>query len=348
MPLVLSDMESQRFYRSRSSYRGPILRARDCALDTLDGCIASSVDLKGARLMPSTSHEAIQVLVPKQMRRPSSDIFPRAWSGPTPRGSFLHVHGDIFVCSPEFLAVLIAERTGFYELTENLYELCGTYAVDDAEGLFEHQPLTTVRCIAEFIELLPGVRGVGHVRRALAYVRDGSASPRETQLAMMLALPTGLGGFGLADIQLNYVIDPTEHGETGLMKLRADVALPPDRARGLAGVAMEYESDEWHDETRYDGRGPAGRSRLSNDSMRRRAYVAAGYFAITVTNDEIKDFDELCGIVAQVRRKRGLRREYPSEATVRRRRALHEWLMAPTALRGPEPTPRARRRGATA
>lgn len=340
MPLVLSDRESQRFYRSKSSYKGKLLRARECALDTLDGCIASATDLKGARLGPGVTRDTIHVLVPKPMRRPSSGIVPRSWSGPTPRGSFLHVHDDIFVCSPAFVAVLAAERMGLYELIEYLYELCGTYAVDDAGGLFMHQPLTTVKCVSEFIELLPGARGVGIVRRALTYVRDGSASPRETQLAMMLALPAGLGGFGFADIRLNHLIDPTEHGETGLMKLRADVALPPDQERRLAGVAIEYESDEWHDEKRDDGLSPYGRSRLSNDSMRRRAYVAAGYFAITVTNDEIKDFDELCGIVAQVRRKRGLRREYPSTATVRRRQALHDWLMAPAALRGPEPRPR--------
>lgn len=337
MTVVLADLSSQRFYRLQSSYRGRAVRARASQLDTLEGCVASKTGLRGERILQGIGEDVIQLLVPKHMRRPSGSVAPRAWSGPTPRGSFWHVRGDFLVCSPEFLAVLMAERLGFLALVEYLHELCGTYSVDPLTGaLFQREPLTTVARIEGFLDLMPGERGTGIVRRALAYVHDGSASPRETQLAMLLSLPTRMGGFGLGDIALNRGIDVSDNAETSCEMLRADVVLPPDRDRKLLGVAIEYESDEWHDELK-DDRTWLGTSRLANDSMRRRAYVAAGYFAITVTNDEIKDYDELCGIVAQVRRKRGMRRLSASEEGEARRRALHTWLLAPANMRGDEP-----------
>lgn len=338
MAVVLSDVDTLRFLRMRTSYLGRSIRARRSTLASLERCCATARELEGEQLLDPRSDDVVGLLVPRWSRRPSKHVAPRVWSGPTPVGSFWHVRGNLYVCSPEFLAVLIVERMGLYQLVECLYELCGTYSVDPASGkLFSHEPLTSVSSILSFIEMMPGERGVAQVRRALTYVRDGSASPRETGLAMMLALPTRLGGFGLPAIRLNYRIEPPEIGETSFEALRGDIVLPPDEDRKLKGVAMEYESDEWHDECRGDGTTPFGRSRLANDSMRRRAYVAAGYFAITVTNDEIRDFDELYGIVCQVRRKRGMRKDRQTDSAESRRRALHAWLFAPVDERGDEP-----------
>lgn len=338
MPVVLAEMDTLRFMRTRTSYQGLSIRARRSSLASIKKCCATARELVGERLLDPGSDDVVQLLVPGSLRRQSRNVLPRVWSGPTPSGSFWHVRGGLYLCSPEFLAVLIVERMGIYQLVEHLYELCGTYSVDPTSGkLFQHEPLASVSSIRSFIELMPGERGVGQVRRALTYVRDGAASPRETLLAMMLALPTRMGGFGLPAIRLNYRIEPPENGETSFEALRGDVVLPPDKARGLRGVAMEYESDEWHDEARNGGEAPAGGSRLANDSMRRRAYVASGYFAITVTNREIQDFGELCGVVAQVRRKRGMRRERQGDDVMSRRRALHAWLLASVDERGGEP-----------
>lgn len=110
------------------------------------------------------------------------------------------------VCSPEFTFVQAAAICELPKFIEIGYELCGTYDLSGG-GYRECAPLTTVERLTAFAGAADGVHGVRKARRALRYVAERSASPRETVLTMLLCLPYGLGGYGIEMPLLNHRVD---------------------------------------------------------------------------------------------------------------------------------------------
>lgn len=149
------------------------------------------------------------------------------------------------ILSPEACFVESVSDMSFIRLVELGLELCGTYSLDwnTRKGFRERTPLTSVRrilCVLDGMD--PGLRGIRRAKRALAWVRDGSASPKESQLIMALTLPTAIGGFGMPAPQINYPIplrredvvrgSPTHY--------RVDLYWPE------VCVSVEYQSDSEH------------------------------------------------------------------------------------------------------
>lgn len=153
--------------------------------------------------------------------------------------------GKAMILSPEACFVESASDMSFIRLVELGLELCGTYSLDwkTKKGFRERTPLTSAQRILRLLDGMDsGVRGIRRAKRALAWVRDGSASPKESQLIMALTLPTAIGGFGMPVPQINY---PIPLGRKDVLRgspthYRVDLYWPEVR------VSVEYQSDSEH------------------------------------------------------------------------------------------------------
>ncbi|MCL1896611.1 MAG: hypothetical protein FWG03_08705, partial [Clostridiales bacterium] len=155
--------------------------------------------------------------------------------------------------------------------------------------------LTTIKAIKAFTARMEGVSGQKKASRALRYIANGSGSPMETILFMLLTLPNNLGGYGLPAPELNKRIDKgnTAKGrpEPGKEYYVCDLFWPEAR------IAVEYDSNLYH----------TGADRIASDAKKRLDYKALGITPITVTSGQVRDAIEFEGVAKLIAR--GLQRQ---------------------------------------
>lgn len=228
-------------------------------------------------------------------RRDSREVVSHLWSSSLPKGTVLDSENGFCICSPELTFLQMADALDVVDLVELAYELCGTYDVSTSE-LRPCAPLTSVEKLSAFIGKAEGVRGRRKALRALRYVADGAASPRETVLAMLLCLPYGLGGYRFELPVLNYRIDVGARARKVTTKqfYRCDLYWPS------AKLALEYDSDAEH----------LGSRSAARDSSRRTALDALGISVISVTTAQIASREETERIAHHVAKRLGKRVQY--------------------------------------
>lgn len=168
------------------------------------------------------------------------------WSTTPIRGSFVQIDEDVFVCSPELTFVQIARVLDTVELARLALELCGTYALapHPDDPFRKHRPATSVEHLRAFADRarIAGIRGTARAQAALSLARNGSASPTETVVALLLCCPYRFGGYGLPFPELNRP-PGRERGPQSLVDEN------PHRCDLLwrdHGVALEYDGAAWH------------------------------------------------------------------------------------------------------
>ena len=248
-----------------------------CTLRDLDTISLYALGLKAAQ---------INLIIPRERRRRSTDrIRYRIWSGDLPAGAVRRVRGDIYVESPE---MCFLEYAACHSITETvLYglEICGSYAlsVDDGPARYEIEPLTRTSRIASFLRRCPNHRGAKTARRALRYVRNGSESPMESAVYMLLSMPRTYGGYRLPAPQLNGKIEfgAKERflGQKG--DNRCDLLW---RKRHLA---LEYNSNLVHDNAQS----------ITSDSMRANVLGHHGIQVVSLTWNMVANAAEFAKIV---------------------------------------------------
>lgn len=134
-------------------------------------------------------------------------------TGGYPAGSFRRIAPGSLVAVPELTFLQMARSLDFELLVAYGYELCGYFAKSHEEPGFRNCPqLTSVARIADYLDRLERLRasrgegmpwGLCRARRALAFVRDGAASPEEAVVSIVLSLPRRLGGYGVRPALLN-------------------------------------------------------------------------------------------------------------------------------------------------
>lgn len=215
-----------------------------------------------------------------------------------PPGSFVRAADDVCVSSPSLLFLQMATILSLVELVELGFELCGSYAMDpsDERGFRSRAPLASARSLGKFVARAKGMHGAKKAARAVGFVADGAASPMESVTAMLLCLPSSMGGYGFELPVLNRPVGVTAAtGAEGITASRADSAkrcicdLYWPRAR----VAIEYDSDMFH----------VGAERAAHDSKRRASLSRAGVSVVSVTRSQVYDaraFDEVACAVARL------------------------------------------------
>lgn len=208
-----------------------------------------------------------------------------------PKGRhFLKVAKNVYVVSTNFALCQMADETKeMLDLLLLLWEACGTYRTDLTwmENAYDTAPATSVRSLARFVSENPKIHGAGKIRRILRYVRDGSASARETQIALFLGLPAHYGGFNLGLPQMNHRVDSSPEARLigGRSHFRCDLCWPDQK------IDVEYQSDESHE----------GKIMRIKDSRRTNALISMGWHVVNVTNNEAQSVTTLEQIAEHVR-----------------------------------------------
>jgi hypothetical protein len=237
--------------------------------------------------------------------------------GRFPAGSFLQVTSEYAVCSPELCFVQMAGELSLVELVSLGYEFCGTYRlgnrVDAERGFRDDVPHTSVVKLGSFIAKCAGHKGVKKAQRALRYIADGSASPMETVLTMLLCLPYQLGGYGFPLPQLNLAVDIQGSARNAGRKARYYCDLY--WAKGQ--VDVEYDSDAYH----------VGSERIAKDALRRNALASAGITVMTVSKRQIDNTAELRETAERLSKLLGKRRQCPMPEFTGRHAELRKQLL---------------------
>lgn len=224
------------------------------------------------------------------MRMAANDVRWHVWSGSLPKSGagFRRDAQDVFLASPELALLHYASHADLADAIALAFELCGTYRLGGLLGFEKADPLTSMKRLNWFASGVQGARGVKRLRRIADRVLDGSASPMETALAMLLSLPCALGGYGLPSPRLNARIDVSSKNVLNQSKRYyvADLYWPEVR------FAIEYDSDQWH----------VGPERIGQDAARRNALLFQGVNVVTVCSQQIMSeskMDDVAHIAAR-------------------------------------------------
>lgn len=229
-----------------------------------------------------------------RLRRAGGGIETSVRKGPFHPRSFMRIEDGLYVSTPEMAFCEMASVLSLERLIALGFELCGTYRRASTFGLarYDATPLTSPGALASFIEKSPQFKGVKKTRRALPCILAGSASPRESELAMLLCLPYSLGGYGLPHPTMNAEMPlPKNVAATGRSSLRCDLYWPAAR------LDVEYDSAEFHSAERL----------LANDSMRRIALESMDVTSVNLTAEHLRRaslFDEAAQGIARILGKR--------------------------------------------
>ena len=225
--------------------------------------------------------------------------------------------GDVACLSPARLCTQMAATLSDLELTLLLFELMGTYSLrtDVARGMAgRHGPLLTRAELLSYLERHKCQPCVTKVRRCLGYAFEGSASPRESKLALRLSLKPALGGYGLKVAGLNVPIDAQTMASRQTKTRRSDVLLanPPDASKL---VALEYDGADHLDGERH-----------AEDLRRTNELKAAGIAEYRVDKDLYANSSYMDALVASIRSDLGMPAQRLTRAEAERRRGLRRTL----------------------
>lgn len=241
------------------------------------------------------------------------------FSGTLSAGSLFGLSGDAVVAVPPLaLAHVALDERDDIAVLEYLWEACGTYrtARTGASGETAYQllPLSSTRQIGRFLSPNSAVAGTRRLARLLKYTRNGSESPRETKLALLLGLPMSLGGYGAGMPQMNFAVSasPEAQSISGRSGFRCDLCWPD------AQLDVEYQSFERH----------SGETSRQRDSRRANALASMGWTVINVTNEELDSYAAMNSIAKAVFKHLGKRqrvrvdRYHARKLTLRRKLGL--------------------------
>jgi len=239
------------------------------------------------------------VLRSQNAKRKSKMVKPHIYTGPTPDGSFVSIGNGVAVSAPSFCFFQMAGELPLVKLVQLGLELCGTYSlpvkdeyspgVEAADNVLYGQPqLTNTKALKAFATRMEGVSGQKKVSRALRYIADGSASPMETKLFLLLTLPYQLGGYGLPAPKLNRrieIVNPTSRGP-GKAYYVCDFFWEKEN------VAVEYDSESYH----------SGADRMVSDARKRFDLEKQGINVTAVTGRQIRnviEFESFAKLIAK-------------------------------------------------
>lgn len=209
-------------------------------------------------------------------------------------GSFIRVAGGVYVPSPELCFAQFAGNSTLIRSIKEGFALCGSFALDESSetGLSARRPVASTRSLGRFLDSHSSLHGTAKARRAIRWVMDGSASPRESDLAMRLTLPQRLGGFGIPGARLNRRIDPQKLAS----RLTDSEYFVGDLCWEREKLVVEYDSD-LH----------LTSSGLAHDAEKRGVLEEDGYKVITVTKLQLDSPVEMARIAWRIGRHLGIR-----------------------------------------
>lgn len=284
MTIYLTGPTALEFWRWHALANNALPRPERARITRLSRCDESPEDIRRACEPFHSASDPIHIACPN--KRKAAGIASHAVSNLPVPGSFFRLGDAAFVASPEFALMQVIGKASPIKAVSLIYRASGTYALDEGNprGFLDRAPLTTVRKLRDFAQAAKGQPGAAALAKAAARASDGSASPRETQTAMLLTLPCRMGGFGLplAEVNKRIQLDRAQQRIVGKMFLKVDLYWSRPH------IALEYDSDEFH--SAYQD--------ISRDSRRRNMLESMGIGVVTMTNDELKS-PASCELIAK-------------------------------------------------
>lgn len=238
-------------------------------------------------------------------RRNSSVAKCHVWRDPVVGKSFAKIADGCYMSTPEACFLQLAKRLDYVDLLMVGMELCGTFGIDPREpgGFLSRKwdcAPSTQELMLRYAQKAARAHGRAKALRAARRLANGSASPKEAQLYLLLCLPRCEGGYGLSKPLLNARVR-VSGGEAIVIGKKSDLDLAETRRPDLywreGKMALEYESDDWH----------AGTADLSRDSKRRGDLESANVHVMTVTKKQLYRSDLLDKVAHVVARRTGKR-----------------------------------------
>ena len=258
-------------------------------------------------------------------RRLSKQVACHVWGVAIPPRAFYRV-GQMYVSSPEFVFLQMAPQLSVAQLVALGCELCGTYVLlpqgaTHASSLDEHPtrlaPLTNIDKLSAFVERAKGARGRAKAIRALRYVIEGSRSPMETMVYLLLCLPPKLGGYGFPKPVMNESIELDDEG------------------RAIANRRFCEGDLCWRDgmlDIEYHGDVHVGAANMKSDVGRELGIEHMKWRVITVTSPQVFDIDQFETVAKEAAVRIGKRLFGRVLGRIPARQALHEelssWMLA--------------------
>ena len=239
-------------------------------------------------------------------------------SGELPHGSFRKVSGDILVTSPaitlymlgrEALACAPLDRPDWcagltdefgelgltVALAEIASELCGIYSLPPfgGKGLIRHRSFATLTAMKAQIGSLKHKRHANLAFKALQAASNLSASPRETQLYLMMTAPWPIG-YGMPKPATNQPVllgdQSLESGEDCATIRFSDYFWNEKKLRNgrvRRPCVLEYDSNEFHTASA----GITDRQ-LADQAERRDDIEASGNGFLRITTEHTRSFEQ--------------------------------------------------------
>ena len=186
--------------------------------------------------------------------------------------------------SPEYCLFQLAKKLPFARIVQLGLELCGGYSLaahktgfkdpdDAAKGFVNRPPLTSKERLTSVLARTAGTFDQRRLASVLHYIENGSNSPRETILYLLLVLPYRYGGYGFPVPVLNPELTPVRIARKSASKkhFSCDLFWPEHK------LDVEYDSTAYHEEE-------VDRTR---DSAKRNSLHTMGITAISVTNNQL-------------------------------------------------------------
>jgi hypothetical protein len=263
----------------------------------------------------------VHALISKKSR---SGVYPQiklhVCSGTLPAGSFCRISSQVLVASPALCLLHAAQCTSprkILPLVELCCEFLGSYSLCDGtqRGFRNHKPFLDMVEMRSFIEgLPPRTRGICILKKALELAFSLSASPRETECALMLALPAQYGGYAFPMPELNYRIDiPNRY-----RSLTDKEYLLLDLYWKDAGVALEYDGSDHND--------PA---RIADDKARRNLLATMGFKTIVLEKRHVGNARQFKQQIRQLCMLLGIEPDVPTQEVAEKRAKLRKHLFDP-------------------
>lgn len=292
MGICICDISALELYRSSGRLLPDLLeRPRTSKLD--NACMPTPLEIADEFGRLGLKESPYHVLVGNMNRHHVTDeVICHVCSQSLHRRSLVRIDSSYLVTGPELTFCNLAARRDIddAELLQIGHELCGTYVLDKSwDGLTNTDACaTTASKIRNVLEASPGMRGIKRARDFSGFLNDGSNSPMETVLAILLTAPPRLGGLGLKGAKMNHRILTADGSKY------VDIAFPERK------VGLEYKGKKAH-----------AIERTERDDRRQNRIIGSGMTILNVWYEDlasphlferlIADFTRTAGIRLRIR-----------------------------------------------
>lgn len=271
-------------------------------------------------------------------RRKLSRAHTHVLSRSLPAHALCRVEQDVYATSPAFTALLcsrgktlgqiimlLMELTGTYSLPAEASKHiewggvypepadCGNYSSTDQEAPqdkttlkapieqahYRCEPATTVAELQRMAKWTKSSQD-SSFRMAVAFIKEGSASPAESLSFAMLSLPMQYGGFGCGSIgkgfKLNHKVEFNLTAQT--------------MSQGISYAICDAYLEDADADIEYNGIGHEEQNYRIHDGQRNNGLKAMGITVFVINRDQMRDIPSLEAIAQVLYRRSGKRFRY--------------------------------------